>query len=88
MALSDMKLVTVLTLLAVYTSLAQEDPPWISLEYTLVEELPPGTILGYLGQDSDLLDDDTTAQFNFLPHDNNYQSLFELEEKFWVTDDC
>ena len=84
MALPCLKLVTILALLAVYTSLAQEDPPWISLEYTMDEELDPGTAVGNVGQDSGLLGDDTTgassAQFNFLPHDDNYQRLFEIEE--------
>ncbi len=67
---------------------AQESPPWISLEYTMDEELDPGTSVGNLAEDSGLLatpqgDDAPTSslQFNFLQQDNQFQDLFELEER-------
>ena len=85
MAPSYISLVTLLALCAVHSIVAQDDPPWISLEYNMDEELDPGTAVGNVGQDSGLQEEDPQGtgallQFNFLPQDNQYQNLFEIEE--------
>ncbi len=72
-------LVAILAVCAVLSSSQPDSVPWISLEYSIEEQLPPDSVVADIAKDSKLSVEAQDLQFSILEKDNLHHVYFSIE---------